>query len=49
MITQVDILDESVNILRDYNTLTNKLSLGHTCVYLRPAKCSLSIEEQMVK
>ena len=42
-------LDSSVNILKDYNTLSNKLFLGHTCVYLRPPKCGHSIEDQMVK
>jgi dynamin 1-like protein len=49
VITQVDLLDESVNILRDYNTLSNKLTLGHTCVYLRPSKSTISIEEQLQK
>ena len=43
VITQVDLLDSSVNILKDYNTLSNKLFLGHTCVYLRPPKSSLTI------
>lgn len=49
VITQVDLIDESVNILKDYNILTNKLSLGHTCVYLRPSKSNLTIEEQREK
>jgi len=44
VITQVDMLDESVNILKDYSTLSNKLLLGHTCVYLRPSKSTLTIE-----
>jgi dynamin 1-like protein len=44
VLTQVDLVDESVNILKDYNTLSNKLFLGHTCVYLRPAKSNLTIE-----
>ena len=49
MITQVDLIDESVNILKDYSTLSNKLLLGHTCVYLRPSKSALTIEEQIKK
>lgn len=49
VITQVDLIDESVSILKDYNILSNKLSLGHTCVYLRPSKSTLTIEEQLVK
>ena len=42
-------LDESVNVLKDYSTLSNKLLLGHTCVFLRPSKSTLSIEEQFEK
>jgi dynamin 1-like protein len=49
VLTQVDLVDESVNILKDYNTLSNKLLLGHTCVYLRPGKSNLSIEQQQEK
>lgn len=49
VLTQVDLVDESVNILKDYNTLSNKLLLGHTCVYLRPSKSALSIEQQQEK
>lgn len=44
VITQVDLIDQNLNILKDYNTLSNKLLLGHTCVYLRPPKSSLSID-----
>lgn len=44
VLTQVDLVDESVNILKEYNTLSNKLSLGHTCVYLRPQKSNITIE-----
>lgn len=47
VLTQVDLVDEGVNILKDYNTLSNKLLLGHTCVYLRPPKSSLTIEQQL--
>ena len=43
VLTQVDLLDPSINILKDYNILTNKLALGHTCVFLRPLKSNLSI------
>lgn len=49
MLTQIDLVDDSVNILRDYNTLSNQLALGHICVYLRPPKSNLSIEEQLKK
>ena len=49
VLTQVDMVDQSVNILKDYNTLSNKLLLGHTCVYLRPTKSTLTIEEQFAK
>lgn len=44
VITQVDLIDPSVNILKDYSTLANKLYLGHTCVYLRPPKSCHSLE-----
>lgn len=44
VLTQIDLVDESVNILRDYNTLSNQLALGHICVFLRPQKANHSIE-----
>jgi dynamin 1-like protein len=47
VLTQVDLVDEGVNILRDYNTLSNKLLLGHTCVFLRPPKSTISLDEQL--
>jgi hypothetical protein len=43
VLTQIDLVDDSVNILRDYNTLSNQLNLGHVCVYLRPPKSTLTI------
>ena len=49
VLTQVDLLDPSINALKDYQTLANKLHLGHTCVYLRPPKSTLSLEEQVEK
>jgi hypothetical protein len=49
VLTQVDLVDESINILKEYNTLSNKLHLGHTCVFLRPTKSNFSIEEQQQK
>ena len=42
-------MDESINVLKDYNTLSNKLVLGYTCVYLRPMKSNLTLEEQYDK
>lgn len=44
VLTQIDLVDSSVNILRDYSILANQLALGHICVYLRPTKSSLTIE-----
>lgn len=43
VLTQIDLVDDSVNILRDYNTLANHLELGHVCVFLRPSKSTLTI------
>jgi len=48
-LTQVDLIDESINVLKDYTTLSNKLALGYTCVFLRPLKSSLTLEEQYHK
>jgi dynamin 1-like protein len=44
VLTQIDLVENSVNILRDYNVLSNQLSLGYVCVYLRPSKSTHSIE-----
>ena len=49
VLTQIDLVEESVNILRDYSILSNQLTLGHVCVYLRPAKSVLTIEQQLQK
>lgn len=43
VLTQIDLVDESVNILKDYTSLSNQLSLGHICVFLRPTKSTLTI------
>ena len=49
VLTQIDLVDPSVNILKDYTILSNQLALGHVCVYLRPVKSALTIEEQLKK
>ena len=49
VLTQVDLIDENINLLKDYQTLSNKLYLGYSCVYLRPSKSTLNIEQQIDK
>lgn len=49
VLTQIDLVERSVNVLRDYSILSNQLAMGHVCVFLRPAKSTLSIEEQIEK
>lgn len=49
VLTQIDLVDDSVNILRDYSILSNQLALGHICVFLRPGKSNHTIEEQLKK
>ena len=49
VLTQIDLVDESVNVLRDYSILSNQLLLGHICVFLRGQKSQFTIEEQIEK
>jgi replication fork clamp-binding protein CrfC len=49
VLTHVDLVEGSVNALRDYGTLSNQLSLGHVCVDLRPPTATHAIDEQLKK
>ena len=49
MLTQIDLVEDSINVLREYSILSNQLALGHVCVYLRPFKSQLTIQEQLQK
>ena len=44
VLTQIDLVEDSINVLREYSILSNQLALGHVCVYLRPFKSQLTIQ-----
>lgn len=46
MLTQMDLIDENLDLIKDFNNLANPLKLGYVGVYLRANKSGVTIQEQ---
>lgn len=46
VLTQMDLIEENLDLIKDFGNLSNPLKLGYVGVYLRGSKSDISIQEQ---